>query len=301
MRKPICCVCGCNREGFKKIGVDRRGGGNAYLCSYHADDNEYYGTSNNNIVGTTKKNAIMIGAEHELSFADLKGRTEFSIMGMIPTDDSSLSDEQRRYCEVEFVAPTMNGLNKISKDAVSIEKLFVSGHCEANDSCGTHLHVSTENTRNNIDENHGMTPIRRFYNSLFVPVTEVMKRNSDATKALFGRYFTGYAPAINMDTEQRAGHNETRYVWVNCTNSNRIEYRLVKFRNAKQYMHVVKMCVEMTKIVDKWFLAKFNPTKIDTTRYSSIKEYRKHCADMTAKKLIDTYKKYCADIGYTVA
>lgn len=300
MKKATCMVIGCNCEGYKKISVDRRGGRDGWLCERHWNDNEWYGTGNSAVVGTTKINGIMIGAEHELSFADLKGRMELSAMKAVPTNDSSLSDRQYRGQEVEFVMPTMRGLNKLSKDAVSIEKLFEAGHIEANDSCGTHLHVSTEGTRDNRDNDHGMNAVRRFYNSLFVPVTAVMKRNPEATKALFGRFFTHYAPEVTMTTRCHEGHNETRYAWVNCTNSNRIEWRLVKFRNAKQYVTCCKACVEMTKAVDKWFIQKFNPTKIDTTRYADIKAYRKHCAEMAAKKCIEIYTKACAELGYEV-
>ena len=299
-RIPVCMVIGCGCKGTHAIEIDRRGGRRGYLCDRHFERNDCYGTGNSAIVGTEKQNGVMIGREFELSFADDKARHELAAMGAVPTNDRSLHDYEYRHREVEFVFPTERGLNKMSKDAVSIEKLFTEGHAEANDSCGTHLHVSTEGTRNNIDSDHGMEAVRRFYNSLFVPVTEVMKRNPDATEALFGRYFTEYAPMINMNTPCRAGHNSTRYAWVNCTNSNRIEYRLVKFQNAKQYQTVVKACVEMTKAVDKWFLGKFNAEKIDKTRYSSMKEWRKHCAEMAAKRCIDIYTKACAELGYEV-
>lgn len=299
-RQAMCMVIGCGCNGTHKIEIARRGNRYGYLCDRHFERNDCYGTGNSAIVGKVKQNGIMIGREFELSFADDKARHELAAMSAVPTNDSSLHDHEWRHREVEFVFPTERGLNKMSKDAVSIERLFAEGHAEANDSCGTHLHVSTEGTRNNIDRDHGMEAVRRFYNSLFVPVTEVMKRNPEATKALFGRFFTHYAPEITMTTPCRAGHNETRYAWVNCTNSNRIEYRLVKFQNAKQYTTVVKACVEMTKAIDTNFLAHFNDTEIDSTRYDSIKAYRKHKAEVTANKIIKIFVKACAEMGYEV-
>jgi len=299
-RIPVCMVPNCTCKGTHAIEIDRRGGGYGYLCDRHFEHNDCYGTGNSAIVGKVKQNGIMIGREFELSFADDKARHELAAMSAVPTNDSSLSDYEWRHREVEFVFPTERGLNKMSKDAVSIEKLFAEGHAEANDSCGTHLHVSTAGTRDNQDRDHGMEAVRRFYNSLFVPVTEVMKRNPEATKALFGRFFTHYAPEIDMDTPCRAGHNNTRYAWVNCTNSNRIEYRLVKFQNAKQYQTVVKACVEMTKAIDTNFLAHFNDSNIDSTRYDSIKAYRKHKAEVTANKIIKIFVKACAEMGYDV-
>ena len=299
-RQAMCMVIGCGCEGTHKIQIARRGNRNGYLCDRHFNHNEYYGTGNDAVMGTVKQNGIMIGREFELSYADDKARHEFAAMTAVPTNDGSLHDHLRRGKEVEFVFPTENGLNKMSKDAVSIEKLFNEGHAEANDTCGTHLHVSTERTRDE-SHDHGMDAVRRFYNSLFVPVTEVMKRNPDATKALFGRYFNpSYAPAITMQTRQEAGHNGTRYAWVNCTNSNRIEYRLVKFQNAKQYTTVVKTCVEMTKAVDINFLAHFNDSNIDKSRYDSIKSYRKHKADVTANKIIKIFVKACESLGYSI-
>ena len=137
-RTAICNCKGCMAVGTHKINLDRRGGRNAYLCDYHWRYNEGYGTGNDDVTGTTKKNGIGYGAEFELSEADIKGRTEFTAMGAMPTNDSSLCGAST----VEFVFPTMLGLNKLSKDAVSIEKLLTGGHIGMNDSCGTHLHIS---------------------------------------------------------------------------------------------------------------------------------------------------------------
>lgn len=282
------CNCdGCSRVGTHRISVDRRGGRNAYLCDYHFRYNNPYGTGNNIVTGTIKQNGVYIGAEFELAEADLKGRMEFTAMGTQPTNDSSLCGAST----VEFVFPTMRGLNKLSKDARSIEKLMAGGHIGMNDSCGTHLHVSTQGTRSE----NGMDYVRRFYNSLFVPLTEAMQANPEATERLFGRYFTGYAPAIDMSTPCRAGHNGTRYAWVNCTNSNRIEYRLVKFQNAEQYIKVVKLCIEMTKCIDKNFIEHFNDTPKDSNRYPTQTAYRKHKAQMTAQKLVDKFLKAIAE------
>ena len=294
-----CLVSGCTCEGTHFVAIDRRGGRNGYLCNFHYRSNESYGTRNNNVVGTSKVNGIGIGVEFESSYADEKARAEFSAMGYLPTRDGSLYDRNGRGREVEFVSPTNNGFNKLSKEAVSFEKLMRGGHLEANDTCGTHLHVSTDGTRDNRGTDYGMDCVRRFYNSLFVPVSDVMYRNPEATEALFGRFFTDYAPMINMNTRQVEGHNQTRYAWVNCTNSNRIEYRLVKFVTAKQYQTVVKACIKMTQTVDKNFIQNFNKD-YDKSRYNNRKEYRLHKAQVTANKLIKIYKDACKELGYEV-
>ena len=72
------------------------------------------------------------------------------------------------------------------------------------------------------------------------------------------------------------------------------------FQNAKQYTTVVKACVEMTKTIDTNFLAHFNDSNIDSTRYDSIKAYRKHKAEVTANKIIKIFVKACAEMGYEV-
>lgn len=300
MATAKCNCVGCNRLGEYSFPLARRGGGNAYLCERHYRYLEGYGTNNDALVGTPKKNGIMIGREFEMSYCNFDARFELIAQSAIPTRDGSLHDYSGRGKEVEFVFGTEYGLNKVSKDAVTIEKLVNAGLIEMNDTCGTHLHVSTTETRKR-GRGYGMDTVRRFINTLFMPVSELMYNNRTATTALFGRFYTGYAPMMSWDYTCREGHNETRYMWVNATNSNRIEYRLVKFVSAKQYMACVKMCVKMTECISKNFIAHFNDTEIDSTRYENKTAYRKHKAEVTAKKLCDIYRKACKELGYDIA
>lgn len=277
---PTCSCIGCNAVGTHKVDADRRGGRSAWFCDVHARKLPY-GTRNNSVQGSRKVNAIQIGVEMETSLADEKARIELLLNGYIPTSDCSIRD-------TEYVSGIMQGLNKISKQCVTFDRLIENGHMVIGNECGTHLHVSIgDMTADNGDS--FMAYICRFYNSLFVPVTEAMEENPEAVKRIFGRYFCNYAPEINMHTQMRAGNHNDRYAWINATNSSNIEYRLCKFVSGKQYMAAVKLCVAMTKTVVTNFCEHFNDSDFDRSRYADITAYRKHKASVTAKKLVKLF------------
>lgn len=285
MKKAKCTRCG--REYYTsemvKTAMPNRGGAPAYMCERCANHNEYYHTSNNVIQGKTKVNKVNIGIELEVSYNDAYARNILFDFGCIPTADCSL--EGRRTCE--FVTGIQQGLNIASKMMATIENLIDGRHLEINDSCGTHFHISINSMKNANDEQIYMNYIRRFYHSLFIPLSEVMQENPATTKAIFGRYFNDYANPINNNSS-----NYNRYNFINVTNDSNIEFRLNKFVNAKQYQNLMKMEVEMVKAIITNFCEHFEDIPKDTRRYSSQTAYRKHKAQTTAKKLVTIYKKY---------
>ena len=125
--------------------------------------------------------------------------------------------------------------------------------------------------------------------------------NADWNKQekLFGRTFNNYAKHITRNSEVTS--YTARYNFINVTNNNRIEYRLNKFKNAKQYQTLIKFEAEVTKAIVKNFCEHFNDTDIDINRYYkkinnqkviSMTAYRKHKAEVTAKKIVKLYEKY---------
>jgi hypothetical protein len=267
----------------------------AYQCKRCAEHNESYHTSNNVKQGTAKVNNVNCGIEFETSFTDEYSRQIMFEYGFIPTHDCSLSSDGNgnRYGydgnTCEYVSGIMQGLNKASKFCLTADKLVSDGHMTVNYSCGTHFHVSIDSMKDQNGNKTYMGYIRRFYNSLFVPLCNAMKDNEQATEQLFGRYFTTYAKAVDMNTTQTS-HND-RYYFINCLADNNIEFRLNKFVNGKQYQKLIKMEVEMVKCIITNFCEHFNDTNIDNRRYENITAYRKHKASVTAQKLVKLYMK----------
>lgn len=293
-----CSRCGGTFPVFGMVGTTsaKRGGRVEYMCERCATRNESYHTSNNKVMGTAKANAVMVGIEGETSYTDEYARNAMFEYGFIPTHDCSLSSDgyghrygsDRNTCE--YVSGIMQGLNRASKWALTCDKLMTDGHLRVNDSCGTHFHVSIDSMKDKNGEKTYMGYIRRFYNSIFVPLCEEMQAHPNETTALFGRFFTGYAKAINMNTTQE-WHND-RYYFINCMADNNIEFRLNRFVTGEQYQALMKMEVEMVKAIVTNFCEHFNDSDIDSRRYENKTAYRKHKAQVTSNKLVKIYRKY---------
>ena len=284
-----CTNCGRTYLTSEMIATEmpNRGGAKAYMCLHCANHNNGYHTTNNKNRGTNKANNVKVGHEYEVSNNDAYARNIMFEFGMIPTNDCSLHGMNT----CEFVTGIQKGLNIASKMVVTIEKLINEGHLEINDSCGTHFHVSVNDMKNDNGEQVYMSYIKRFYHSLFIPLSNAMQNEPEKTKALFGRYFTSYANPITNGC-----YVDDRYLFINVTNDSNIEFRLNKFKNAKQMQALMKMEVEMVKCIITNFCEHFNDTEIDTRRYNNMREYRLHKAQVTANKLVKLFEKYSNQI-----
>ena len=299
-RKYATCSC-CGRQFLvaDMVGTTsaKRGGRVEYMCSECATRNRSYHVQNNKVLGTDKVNEVYCGIEFESSFSDEYARNVMFEYGFIPTHDGSLRSDNsgQRYGywdrnSCEYVSGLMKGLNRASKFALSCDRLINDGQLKVNSSCGTHFHISIDSMKDVHGNKTYMGYIRRFYNSLFVPLCEEMKAHPDETAALFGRYFTGYAKEISMATTQK--WHEDRYYFINCMADTNIEFRLNKFVSGKQYQALMKMEVEMVKAVVTNFCEHFNDTDFDRRRYPKKTAYRKHKAEVAAKKLVKIFRKY---------
>lgn len=295
-----CTCCGATHQTTEmvKTAMPNRGNRNAYMCRQCANLNRSYHTSNNVMQGKAKNNAVCVGIEHETSYSDEHARNIMFEYDFIPTHDCSLSSDGmgRRYGydgnTCEYVSGIMQGLNIASKWAVTVEKLIADGHMAINNSCGTHTHISVDSMKDSNGNTTYMGYIQRFYHSLFVPLANVMRNNPEKTKQLFGRYFDShYCMAISENSNEN-----NRYNFINVTNSTNIEFRLNKFKNAKQYQNLIKMEVEMVKCIVTNFCEHFMDTEWDKRRYETRTAYRKHKAEVTAKKLVKLFEKYSANI-----
>lgn len=270
------CNCeGCNAAGTVKMELNRRGGRAVYLCEFHAHHMESYGYENRFRLGVEKVSKNTFGCELETSYSSLKARAEIVANKYIPTSDCTVN--------CEYKSPIMKGLNSFSKQCETFEKLIEEGHLAIGDECGTHFHFGDANYINA----ETISYLSRFYHSLFVPLCREMQANRRATENLFGRWFTGYAAPID---ENSFALNHSNF--INLEHSYSIEFRLCKFRSAAQMMQVARFIKAAGNCIIDNFIKHFNDEDIDSSRYASITEYRKHKAEVTAKKLVKLYRKY---------
>ena len=279
MRINVTCTkCGVVNEKYAMIRVSKnnRGQKNSYICPNCAREIFGYLTKNNVLRGAGTVHPFSYGLELETSASNAKVRSELAEYGYLPTRDCTV--------DVEYKSPIMNNLKSLAHMVKVLDTMIASGDIEIGHTCGTHFHVGHENL-----DAETMGYIRRFYNSLFVPLCECMSEHREETIEFWGRDFTGYARQINMNTD--AMEHES---FINVQHDKTIEFRLSKFRNGAQYMNIAKFATKVTEIVMNNFVAHFNDSEWDTKRYETRTAYRKHKAQVAAQKIVKAYLKAIA-------
>lgn len=285
-RIPVCMCKNCNSVGTVKVPIAKRGDRYGYLCDYHARHLEGYSHENDYRYGNRKKNGFTFSIELEVSNANTKARGELVDFGFIPTSDCTVS--------AEYKSPIYEGLNALSKQCVSIEGLMASGNIRIGNECGTHFHCGHREYINGTT----MRYLRRFNNSLFVPLSNAIMQDTEKSKRFFGRLPNEWARPVTVNSPSgnvNGGYMEHSAMF-NLQHDYTIEFRQAKFVNAEQYMQVAKFAKDVTNAIIENFIKHFNDTEWDTRRYPTKTAYRKHKADVTAQKLVKLYEKYTANI-----
>ncbi len=285
-RIPTCMCKDCNSVGTVKVPIAKRGNRFGYMCSYHARYLDGYSDENGYRMGKPKANMFTFSKELEVSMATTKARGELLDFGFIATSDCTVS--------AEYKSPIYEGLNAISKQCVSIEKLIASGEIRIGNECGTHFHVGHAEYINP----ETMRYIRRFNGSLFAPLSKAIMADVEKSARFFGRRPNNWAEPVTM-TDPSGDYDGWRMkheAMFNLQHDYTIEFRQAKFVSAAQYMNVAKFARDVVNAIVENFVKHFNDTSFDTRRYANIREYRKHKADVTANKLVKLYEKYTANI-----
>lgn len=285
-RIPTCMCNDCNAIGTIAIPVPDRGGRTGFMCEFHAYRELGYSRENSFRYGKRKVDPFTFSEEFETSRSTMVARGELMNFGFLPTEDSTV--------DVEYKSPIFEGLNAISKQCLSIEKLMRNGELVVDQTCGTHFHVGhaehiTPKT---------MRYLRRFNNSLFIPLSTAIMANQEKSAKLFGRKPNRWAEPITMadPAGDYEGWRMKHTAMFNLQHDYTIEFRQAKFVNAKQYMNMVKFAKACTNAIIENFIKHFMDTEWDTRRYPTRTAYRKHKADVTAQKLVALYEKYTANL-----
>ena len=284
-RIAMCLTKDCTNVGVIEVPIAKRGGRPGYYCERCARERGY--TVENAIrYGERKKNGFTFSCELETSTSTIKARGELLDFGFIPTSDVTV--------DVEYKSPIYEGLNALSKQCVSIEKLMASGEMRIGSECGTHFHVG------HVDYINGTTMryLRRFNGSLFVPLSEAIMADPEKAARLFGRPSNHWAQPVTFQdpSGDYSGSYMKHEAMFNLQHDHTIEFRQAKFVTAEQYMAVAKFSKDCVNAIIENFIKHFNDTEWDTRRYPTRTAYRKHKAQMTAQKMVKLYEKYTANI-----
>ena len=304
MAMARCACVGCNSIGTVKIRTNHQVNG-IWLCHHHARSTDAYTLEVKNFINKTKAHGLTFGQEFETARTTARARAVLVENGYIPTHDSTV--------DVEYKSSINNGLMAFAQLFKSIDKLIASGDIdlERNSmgramSCGAHMHVGHDLINNGEFDDWGSPmgrdanyPLRNMYHTLFVPLSDIMNSNPEATKALYGRNFdeTDWACPI---TDRAIATNHSNF--INLQHTHTIEFRLCKYVNAEQYMRLAKMHKEMVTAIIETFLEKYEneSMKFNNKVYQTGKEYRKAIASATATRLVKIFKKYAKQVGYNI-
>ncbi len=276
-KNPICQCVNCNNRGWKKYPIRRRGGGNAYLCEYHAHSLESYFAENSLRIGEMKANGFTYSVELETSAADFNARLELCVAGFLPTADSTVF--------AEFKSPIYNGANALKAFLPSIQWLLDERHIAIDNTCGTHFHVGHDTMINS----RTMDYIRRFYHSLFLPLSLELERNDDKATEIFGRGFGYWAQAITAHTSPTEHTN-----FINTQHENTLEFRRAFFRDAEQYSRCADFCRKVTEKVCKTFCVKVYALGLESgdRLTEEQKAELKKAADKTARQIVKLFRDF---------
>lgn len=285
-RIPVCMCKDCANIGTVKVPIAKRGNRYGYMCDFHSRRLEGYTVENDYRMGNRKKNGFTFSCELEVSFADTKARGELVDFGFKPTADCTVS--------AEFKSPIYEGLNALSKQCVSIEKLMASGEMRIGSECGTHFHVGHADYING----ETMRYLRRFNGSLFVPLSEAIMADQAKAERFFGRRSNSWAEPVTMQDPSGdfPGCHMKHSAMFNLQHDYTVEFRQAKFVNAEQYMAVAKFARDCVNALIENFIKHFNDTDFDRTRYETRTAYRKHKAQVAANKMVNLYEKYTANM-----
>ena len=274
---PKCACPFCNAIGTQKYAVRRRGGGNAFLCDYHATHLESYGRENGFRIGNMKKNGLTYSIELETSFSDFQARLELCIAGFIPTSDCTVN--------AEYKSPIYNGANALKAYLPSVEDLIRDGHLRIGSNCGTHLHIGHDTYINA----RYISYIIRFYHSLFVPLSDALRANNSKATAIFGRDFGEWARPISSSSDPEEHAN-----FVNVQHNYSLEWRRCFFRNAAQYSNCVDFCRACTETVINIFCAEIERLNLREGQSLTLgeKQALRKAAEKAARKMVKTFNEW---------
>lgn len=285
-RIPRCMCKDCNSIGFIAVPMAKRGERNGFMCQFHAYQKLAYSRENSLHYGKAKKHGFTYSEENETHRTNAKARGELLDFGFLPTEDCTV--------DVEYKSPIFEGLNAISKQCVSFERLIANGDMVIDDSCGTHFHVGHTQYINPTT----MRYLRRFNNSLFVPLSNAIMADVAKSAKLFGRQPNHWAEPITMHDPSGnvEGWQMKHEAMFNLQHDYTIEFRQAKFMSAEQYMRMAHFATDVTKTIINNFVKHFNDREWDTRRYPTITDYRKHKANVTANKLVKLYEEYTSNL-----
>ena len=261
-KKYTCCKCG-KHVCDKSMGVFTKK--HKFVC-FECTGVSPYSTKNNNKKNVKTKTGLTYGFELECVPYDYSGFATFleGKYGFIPTEDASLP------CGgIEFKSPIFNSMR-------GLKSMFnVLSECAdfSYDECGQHINIGHEDY-----SEHSAHIVQSHVRELFLPLNNAMLNNEEMTTKVCGRFFDDayYGEMLEDDISPCMGHS----YFINVRNFDRIEFRISKFVNTKQYMELICMWSEIMQLIVE---------SCNNYYIRNSYEFKPHCV---GTKIADIFYKY---------
>lgn len=209
-----CVSCGKEFLAYSAIKINK----DEFICSECSRGNSYY---TKNFLFTGKERDISFSFEFETS-SNSKSLFELRKYNFIGCSDGSITG-------LEWKSPFFYSKKTFHCVCKKINKFarFVG------QSCGTHLHVSTDYK----------LKMDRYKRELFKPIIRVMLENEEKTRKFWGRFFGHYCHSDIRDFDRYNAFNTISSV-------DTLEFRLLKFINADQYIRACDFCIDTTRFLN---------------------------------------------------
>ncbi len=237
-----CKCCGKPITNWDYIQTSTKSCNVAYVCSDCIKHREYGSDLQNKdiIAGKLTSGQYRFAIEIEANYfpgTDIVATDAYlaAQWGLQPSRDCTVDVEYHMTNKVNF-----HGLKDFVQDVANHVVLDASN-------CGHHINLS-KITWTASD----MERIRWHKSELFSELLETMVNQKEATKNLFGRYFSDYC-----DSSISCHHGD----WLNLDKTYHIEFRLPHFVNANQFFYCSNFCRDIIDILDKYLNNEFDESK----------------------------------------
>lgn len=223
---------------------------NCYLC-WHCGTQKPYATPNTLLIGQPQKRLPAFSFEYEVARPvdkpyEVVQRAQVLLKyGFQRTGDGSVDDEYKSpiYQNLRAFRTLLPILHEL-RDLVT-------------DSCGTHLHVACQHK----------TQLHSIHAEVFSRLLTHMLAHQEETIAFWGRSFGQYATPFNTN----------RYHCFNLDGTHpTLEFRLPRFRDAAQYLRVVKFARTVVAFLDT-VLAKRDVCPLKVSERAALGQHVLHC------------------------
>ena len=220
-----------------------------YICS-SCSCGHCYSTKNYKYQGKQTKMSFSFEFETSSRSNSLFELTKYNFIGCFDGSISGLEWKSPIYYSRKSFHTICRKIDKFSK--------FVGN------SCGTHLHVSTLYK----------DKMNKYKRELFQPILNEMKNDKRKTIKFWGRYFGRYCLGEICEYNRYNSFNTFSSVET-------LEFRLLKFINAEQYIRACDFCIDTTRYINSFIGNEdFNEENAKEIGENIAKKYREVIKDV---------------------